>query len=323
MKILITGATGFIGGHLLPRLLQDNLELVAAIRNADAAKKLSVAIPYKIVGEVDAETDWSDALSGVEAVIHLAGRAHILQENVADPEAEFQRVNVAGTKNLVEQCLAAGVKEFIFISSIGAIATLSDRIISENTAPNPDTPYGRSKLEAENILIDLTQNTNMTRTILRPTLVYGEGNPGNMASLVKLIKLKLPLPFGAIDNNRSFIYVGNLVDAIAKCLAHPQAQNKLFVISDSERLSTPQLIQQIATSLDSKVNLIPVPLSLLKLLGRTGDFVGNIFGKSLPISSNVISKLSGSLAVDNSNICQSLNWKPPYNIERALKKGLS
>jgi nucleoside-diphosphate-sugar epimerase len=323
MKILVTGATGFIGGHLLPRLLQDKHEIVAAIRHTESIKKLSIPVPHVIVGEIDGNTDWSEALSGIDTVIHLAGRAHILQENVADPEAEFRRVNITGTKNLVKQSLVAGVKRFIFISSIGAVATLSDRIITENTPPQPDTPYGRSKLEAEQALVKLTENTAMSWTILRPTLVYGEGNPGNMANLLKLIGLRIPLPLGAINNHRNFLYVGNLVDAIAQCLTHDQAANKLFLISDTEQLSTPELIQQIATASDIPVTLIPIPLSILKLLGTWGDFASNILGKSLPITSNVVSKLSGSLAVDNSQIRRSLNWQPPYSIKQGLARGLS
>ncbi|GAB4528300.1 MAG: NAD-dependent epimerase/dehydratase family protein [Pleurocapsa sp.] len=323
MKILVTGATGFIGGHLLPRLLQDKHEIVVATRHTNSVEKLSIPVPHVVVGEIDGNTDWSEALSGIDAVIHLAGRAHILQENVADPEAEFQRVNVTGTKNLVKQSLAAGVKRFIFISSIGAVATLSDRILTEETPPQPDTPYGRSKLEAEQALVKLTENTAMSWTILRPTLVYGEGNPGNMANLLKLIQLRIPLPLGAINNRRNFLYVGNLVDAIALCLTHSQAVNKLFLIGDTERLSTPELIQQIATALSISVTLIPIPLSFLKLLGSWGDFSSNILGKSLPINSNVVSKLSGSLAVDNSQICSSLNWQPPYSIKQGLVRGLS
>ena len=322
MKILVTGATGFIGTHLLPRLLQDNHQIVAAVRNEASATKLSVDVPHVCIGEIDGNTNWNQALVDVDAVVHLAGRAHILQE-VADAEAEFQRVNVVGTINLVQQALTAGVQHFIFISSIGAVATLSNRALSENTPPQPDTAYGKSKLAAETALRDLTQNASMNWTILRPTLVYGEGNPGNMASLIKLIKLKLPLPFKSINNRRSFLYVGNLVDAIAVCLTNSQAQNKLFLISDTQTLSTPQLIRQIAASLNSQVTLIPLPLSLLKLLGSWGDLGENLIGKSLPINSKTIAKLSGSLAVDNSYICHSLNWKPPYTVEQGFSKSLS
>ena len=322
MKILVTGATGFIGSHLLPQLLQNQHEVIAAIRHPDSLSKLSVKVPSVCVGEIDGTTDWQPALSKIEVVIHLAGRAHILDEKVADPEAEFNKVNITGTENLAKQSLAAGVKQLIFISSIGAVATLSDRTLTEATIPSPDTPYGRSKLAAESTLKKLTKNKAMDWTILRPTLVYGEGNPGNMANLVKLIELKLPLPLGSIKNRRSFLYVGNLVDAIAKCINNSKAKNQLFLVSDQEQISTPQLIQQIANSLDSKVRLIPFPLNVLQLFARGADKVANVLGRSSPISSNAVNKLSGSLAVDNSYICNSLNWQPPYTLEQGLKKGL-
>jgi nucleoside-diphosphate-sugar epimerase len=322
MKILITGATGFIGSHLLPRLIRERHDVVAALRNHTSATKLSQSIPQIIVGEINRHTDWHQALKGIDTVIHLAGRAHILHE-VGDPEAEFMEINFLGTQNLVRQAIAAGVKHFIFISSIGAVTSQSDRPITETTPPQPNTPYGRSKLRAEQCLIDLTENTSMTWTILRPTLVYGAGNPGNMASLVKLIQRRLPLPLGAINNRRSFLYVDNLVDAIALCLIHSEAKNQLFLISDAEQISTPTLINQIARSLNTPVTLLSIPPQMLKFLGNLGDIGENLFKKSLPLNSSVINKLLASLAVDSNKIYHTLHWQPPYTLERGLEKGLS
>jgi len=324
VKVLITGATGFIGGHLITRLesLAD-FQLCAAIRSAQSQQKLPTIVETVVVGEIDRHTDWSLALEGIETIVHLAGRAHILNEQAAHREAEFIRVNTEGTTNLVRQSIQAGVKHFIFISSIGAMATLSDRILTESTPPQPDTPYGRSKLQAETELIKLAKNTDLSWTILRPTLVYGEGNPGNMASLVKLIRRKLPLPFGAIDNQRSFLYVGNLVDAIAVCITNQQAKNQLFLISDTQKLSTPKLIVQIAQALNLNVTLIPVAPSLMRLLGFVADLSASIFQRSLPLSRSAIDKLVSSLAVDCSHICQTLDWQPPYTTQQGLDKGLS
>jgi nucleoside-diphosphate-sugar epimerase len=323
MKILITGATGFIGSHLLPRLIEDKHHLVAALRNRASANKLFQSLPYIIVGDINRQTNWREALVGIDAVIHLAGRAHVLQEKVGNPEAEFMEVNFYGTQNLVQSAIAAGVKHFIFISSIGAVTSQSDRTLTEATPSQPDTAYGRSKLQAERALINLTENTSMTWTVLRPTLVYGEGNPGNMASLVKLIKRRLPLPLGAIDNRRSFLYVGNLVDAIAICAIHPQAKNQLFLISDVEQISTPTLIDLIARSLNNPVILLPFPSKILKLLGYIGNIGEIVLNKTLPLNSNVIDKLLASLAVDSHKIYNTLQWHPPYTLERGLEKGLS
>jgi nucleoside-diphosphate-sugar epimerase len=322
VKTLITGATGFIGSHLLPRLIAEGHDVVAALRNRTSATKLSQSIAQIIVGEINRHTDWHQALVGIDTVIHLAGRAHILQE-VGDPEAEFMEINFYGTQNLIRQAIAAGVKHFIFISSIGAVTSQSDRPLTEATSPHPNTPYGRSKLRAEQSLIELTENTSMTWTILRPTLVYGAGNPGNMASLVKLIKSRLPLPLGAIDNRRSFLYVGNLVDAIAVCSSHPSAKNQLFLISDAEQISTPTLIDRIARSLNTPVTLLPIPPQMLKFLGNLGDMGQSILKKSLPLNSGVINKLLASLAVDSSKIHTTLHWQPPYTLERGIEKGLS
>jgi nucleoside-diphosphate-sugar epimerase len=324
MKVLITGATGFIGSHLIPRLNQiSDCQIVAAIRNEDSQKKLPITVATVIVGEIDHQTNWSQALREVEVVIHLAARAHILQEQVPNSEAEFIRVNTQGTANLVQQSIQAGVKHFIFISSIGAVATLSNEILTETSSCQPDTPYGRSKLQAEQALINLASNSSMTWTILRPTLVYGEGNPGNMASLIQLVKLGLPLPLGLVKNRRSFLYVGNLVDAIAICLTHSQAKNQLFVISDGQTLSTPELIKQIARALNRSIVLIPIPLSLIKLLVVMADQLEKLLGKPLPVNSSTVNRLLGSLTIDNSLICQTLNWQPPYTIDEGFSKSFS
>ncbi|MCA2692843.1 MULTISPECIES: NAD-dependent epimerase/dehydratase family protein, partial [unclassified Microcystis] len=244
-NVLVTGSTGFIGSHLLPTLHQHNYQITAAIRQKFEFPA-TLSIKAIQVGEIDDITDWQEALLGIDTVIHLAGRAHILHETISNPEAEFIRVNTKGTINLVKQSLKAGVKHFIFVSSIHAMAAESDDILNENSPCHPDSPYGRSKLQAEQALIQLAKDSDMTWTIIRPTLVYGPGNPGNMERLMKLIKRGLPLPFGAIKNHRSFVFVGNLVAAIITCLDHPNAANQIFLISDNQAVSTPQLIRLIA-----------------------------------------------------------------------------
>ena len=223
--ILVTGATGFVASHLLPRLLQEKLQIVAAVRNDSA--RLPANVTAVKVGNIDSNTDWHSALKGIDIVVHLAARAHILQDKASDPEAEFLGVNTEGTVNLVKQSIAAGVKRFVFVSSIGAMTSSSDRPLTESAPCQPDTPYGRSKLQAEQAIVQLASQSAMTWTILRPPLVYGAGNPGNMERLIKLVQTGLPLPFGAVKNRRSLIYVGNLVDAIASTLNHPQAKDNL------------------------------------------------------------------------------------------------
>lgn len=318
-KVLITGATGFIGSYLMPISSQQKFQITAAVRK-NLSQSLSGPIRIVKVGNIDEKTNWQEALQGIDIVIHLAARAHIINETIPNPEAEFIKVNTQGTANLVQQSIQAGVKHFIFISSIGAMTTQSDRILTENSPCHPDSPYGRSKLQAEQALINLAKDSNMTWTILRPTLVYGPGNPGNMERLMKLIKQGLPLPFGAIKNRRSFVFVGNLVAAIITCLDHPKAANQIFLISDNQAVSTPQLIRLIAQQIQQPCQLLPVPTTLLRFLGYLGDRIESITGKNLPFNTYNIDRLLGSLVVDSSYIQKTLNWQPPFTLEQGLAR---
>ncbi len=315
---LVTGSTGFIASNLIPSLLQQDYSVRAAIRN----QTNELEVPTTNVGNINGSTQWQEALTNIDTVIHLAARAHILQDDTPNPEQEFHKVNTQGTANLVKQSIAAGVKHFIFISSIGAMATLSPQTLNENSPCNPDTPYGKSKLQAEQALINLASNSNMTWTILRPTLVYGPGNPGNMARLIQLIKLGLPLPFGAVKNSRSFLYVGNLVDAIITCLSHPHARNQTFIVSDGENLSTLELIKKISHHLQLPSHLLPIPPNLLRISGKLGDKLEPILKRPLPINSPTIDRLLGSLVVDNSHIRTTLNWQPLYTVDQGLAETL-
>ena len=316
MNILVTGATGFIASHLLPRLDQQGWQIVAALRSPRP-------LPVKtiIVGNIDGNTDWQDALKDIDVVIHLAARAHILNDR-QNPEAEFFRVNTEGTANLIKQSIGAGVKRFIFISSIGAMATLSSQVLTESSPCRPDTAYGRSKLWAEQELVELAQNSNMTWTILRPPLVYGFGNPGNMERLMKLIKRGLPLPFGAIENRRSFIFVGNLVDAIATCLSHPQAANQVFLVSDGTDLSTPQLVRLIAQQMQRPCQLLPIPPRFLKVAAVVGDSWQHLSKQPIAINTATVDRLTGSLSVDISHTQNTLKWHPPFTIEQGIEQTL-
>ena len=305
-NILVTGGTGFIGSHLLPILSKQNLQVTLAVRN-NSSNELN--IPYKIVkvSEIDENTDWTKALKEVATVIHLAARAHQLNDQAINPEAEFLRTNCEGTKTLVKVAIASGVKHFIFISSIGAMTTLSEHTLTEESPCHPDSPYGRSKLRAEQGLIELCQNSPMTWTILRPTLVYGAGNPGNMERLMKLINTGFPLPLGSINNRKSFVYVGNLVDAMIACLDHPNAKNQTFIVSDGEDLSTTDLIRRLGKALGKSPLLLPIPAELLRLTTK-------LLGKA-----DIGDRLLGSLQVDSNKIRKMLDWTPPYTVDQGLQ----
>lgn len=319
-SILITGATGFIASHLIPKLIEENWFLTVATRTD--SYQFPANVTRITIGNIDGTTNWQPALKDIDIVIHLAARAHILQDKAANPEAEFFRVNTEGTANLVKQAIEAGVKHFIFISSIGAMTTLNNQPLCESSPCQPDTPYGRSKLQAEQTLIKLAEQSSMTWTILRPTLVYGPGNPGNMERLMKLVKRGLPLPFASVKNRRSFVFVGNLVDAIATCLTHPNAVNQTFLVSDTQDLSTPELVKIIAQQLNKPCHLLPIPPSLLKVLGYFGDSLEHLLKRPLPLNTTVIDRLLGSLYVNSSHLQNRLNWQPTYTIEQGLEKTL-
>jgi nucleoside-diphosphate-sugar epimerase len=304
-SILVTGATGFIGSHLLPNLEQQNFSLKITTRQTSPQTSQNIT-PIKI-NNIDDTTDWSEALAEVDCVIHLAARAHILQDTATDPETQFYQTNTLATANLVKQAITQGVKHFIFMSSVGAMATLSEETLTESSPCNPDTPYGKSKLQAEQELKQLCENTAMTWTILRPPLIYGPRNPGNMERLLKLVKTGLPLPLGGINNRRSLLYVGNLVDSITTCISHPNAKNQTFLISDGEDLSTPALIQKIGEAMGKSPALIPIPPTLLTLVAKP-------LGKE-----DTINRLAGSLAIDSNKIRTTLDWKPPFSVTQGLQ----
>lgn len=320
--LLITGATGFIASHLLPILSARNYQIKAATRRDVNSSSLYNTEVIK-VGEIDGATDWHEALRGVDTIIHLAARAHILDDTSEDVESEFLRVNTQGTINLVQQAIKAGVKHFIFISSIGAMATLSREQLTLKSPCKPDTPYGRSKYQAELALIELSKNTQMEWTIIRPTLVYGPGNPGNMARLIKLVKLGLPLPFSSINNRRSFLYVGNLVEAIAKIIEDPDlAAQQIFLLSDGEDLSTPELIRRLSQNLQQPCQLLPIPPSLLRGGARIATILESWTRKSLGINQTTMERLLGSLYVDNQHIQDTLKWHLPYTFDQGLQNTL-
>ncbi len=307
MNILLTGASGFLGGKILKTLNRlGGFDIALALRSQGS---YSAAIAH-VVGELSADTEWSVALTGRQLVIHAAARAHIMKDEVADPLAEYRLVNVEGTLNLARQAAAAGVERFIYISSIkvnGESTPLGRPFVSSD-APAPEDPYGLSKLEAEQGLMQLAAETGMEVVIIRPPLVYGPGVKGNFASMIKLIDRGIPLPFGAIHNKRSLVGVDNLVDLIIRCVDHPGAANQVFLAGDGKDLSTTELLLGVGKAMGKPARLIPVPVGLLQ------------FGATLLGKKAMAQRLLGSLQVDISKTCELLDWKPPYTVEQGLRR---
>lgn len=307
MKLLLTGATGFLGNRIATALhSKPDVNLTAAVR-----RRTEISAAHIVeVQDLDANTDWSTALTGQQVVIHAAARAHIMKDEVADPLAEYRRVNVDGTLNLARQAATAGVKRFIFISSINVNGeqTPLGRPFTADDIVTPKSFTGISKWEAEQGLQQLASETGMEVVIIRPPLVYGPGVKGNFASMTKLVAKGLPLPLGAIHNQRSLVAVDNLVDLIITCIDHPAAANQVFLAGDGQDLSTTELLRGVARAMDKPSRLIPVPSSLLML------------GAALLGKKAVAQRLLGSLQVDISKARNLLGWEPPVSVEEGLKR---
>lgn len=306
MKVLVTGASGFVGQHLVKELQLQNIRVMSVGRN----KSTSQADDFYVVKDFSDASAWQAPLAGCDVVIHLAARVHVMKEKSPNPLDEFRQVNVNGTLTLAKQAEKAGIKRFIYVSSVKVNGEFTrDNIgFGETDTPSPEDAYGVSKLEAEDGLISLANETNMEVVIIRPPLVYGSGVKANFFSLIKLVKRGVPLPLGAINNKRSFLYVENLVSLIFCCIRHPAAANQIFLVSDGCDLATPELIQRIASALDVKTRLIPIPQSIIELIAK-------LMGKK-----NLAQRLCGNLQVDISKARQLLNWQPPFTVDEGLKK---
>ena len=299
--VLVTGASGFVGRVLCAHLAARGFRVRQAVRRAEALSPDRVS-----VGDLSPRTDWSLVLAGAETVVHLAARVHVMRESDADPAAEFRRVNVDATTHLARSAAAAGVRRLVFLSSVKVHGEVSERPFTEADPPRPEDPYGRSKWEAEQELAQVGRATGMQWTVVRPPLVYGPGAKANFLSLMRAVARGMPLPLGAIHNRRSLLYLGNLVDAIRMCLVHQAAANRVFLVSDGEDLSTPELVRRLALALGVKAHLLQVPTKLLRL-------GGGIIGRG-----PAIDRLVGSLQVDSSAIRRALDWVPPYTIDQGI-----
>lgn len=301
--IAVTGSSGFVGRRLCGELRARGLPLRPLARsNPDSDPEL-VIIPT--IGPL---TDWTQALAGVESVIHCAAHVHRIRENEAERRVGCLSVNREGTLRLAEQAVAAGVRRLIFLSSIkvNGESTRAGEPFVFSTPPRPEDVYGASKWEAEQALTRLAQRTGLELVIVRPPLVYGPGVRANFLRLMQLVASGVPLPFASVENRRSLVGLGNLVDLLLRCVEHPRAPGNTFLVSDGRDLSTAQLIEALAAALGTRPRLLPVPGRLLRLMGRMG-------GRSAEMD-----RLIGSLQVDIRHTCDTLQWSPPLSLERGL-----
>lgn len=299
LKILVTGADGFVGRGVCDLLAQRGYTLVRAVRGPAAPGELAI-------GEVNGETAWNVALQKApQAVVHLAARAHVMRA-ANDDAGACRRTNVEGAVRLAEQCAAAGVRRFVFMSSVKVMGEGCERPYREDDAPAPVGTYAAAKWEAEQRLREIAERSGMELVVLRPPLVYGRGVKANFLSLLRAVDRRIPLPLGAVDNRRSLLYLGNLADAAALCLTHPAAAGKTYLLSDDEDVSSAELVRRLAEALGRSPRLVAAPPYWLhwaaRLAGRGG----------------AADRLLGSLTVDGRAIRTDLGWSPPYTMRQGL-----
>lgn len=306
-RILVTGASGFLGQALSWELARRDHEVRCAVRSISS----SISLPGKIirVGDIDLRTNWDEALAGINTIIHLAARVHIIQETANNPSAEFRLVNVGGTEKLARTAVERGVKRIVYVSSIGVNGNITEGTpFSESSVLAPYDPYTESKYEAEQALFSIAALTGLEVVVIRPPLVYGPHNPGNFLRLLKIVQQGIPLPLASVENCRSMIYLGNLLDALITAALHSKACGQTYLVSDGEDVSTPELIRHIARLMGKQARLWALPLATLR-------WTGKVAGKS-----SELEKLIGSLMIDSSKIRADLGWSAPYTFDEGLAK---
>jgi len=302
-KVLVTGANGFIGTMLCKKLLHENFRVNATVR-AGKASLLPEGVEAEHIESINGDTDWKNILEGVNTVVHLAARVHVMKDSSSNPFDEYRKVNVIGSECLALKAAECGVKRFIFMSSVKVNGEENVSAYKESNAPAPRDLYAISKLQAEQRLMKIAAESGMELVILRPPLVYGPGVKANFLELVKITNKGWPLPLANVNNQRSFIYLGNLVDAVK----HPRAAGQTYFVSDDEDLSTPELVRKIASALNKSPRIFPFPRLLLFKIGK-------IIGKG-----SSVERLIGSLTVDISKIRQELGWKPTVTMDCGLQE---
>ncbi|MEZ9645209.1 UDP-glucose 4-epimerase family protein [Vibrio sp. 10N.261.52.C2] len=305
MKVLVTGSTGFVGARVVQLAEERGWAVVPVVRRTSRTQHNCF-----FVSSIGPKTDWSDAFKGVDCIVHCAARVHQMNEGEQDALAAYRDINTLGTLNLAKQAAEAGVKRFVFVSSIKVNGELTEP--GSPFLPNldniPKDPYGLSKYEAEVALTKLSKETGLEVVIVRPPLVYGPGVKANFLSIMRMVEKGMPLPFGAIHNKRSLVYIDNLSSLILTCCEHPSAPGHTFLASDSQDVSTSQLIRAIALSMDKSSRLLPIPMSWIRV------------GASVLRKQHLAQRVCANLQVETCHTKEILGWTPPVTFEEGINK---
>lgn len=318
-RVLVTGASGFIGRHLVPALRKEGYRVRAALR----ATVPGAWDDAWVVGDIGPTTDWAPALEEVDYVVHLAALAHRSPREEPQLGLAYHHVNAEGTWRLAEAARVAGVRRVVLMSSVAVTGSSALTRVDGATPPAPDTPYGRSKADAEAGLAERLAGGRTDWCTLRPPLVYGRDNPGNMARLLRLLRVPVPLPLASIGNRRSFCFVGNLTSAVCAVLTHPAVGRQVFTVCDAEVVSTPDLLCLLGRVSGRPVRLFRVPRPALGAAALVGDLLARLVGHEVGLDSHALGRLTGSLEVDGSALRDILPWHPPYTLEEGLRLTLA
>jgi nucleoside-diphosphate-sugar epimerase len=312
-RVLVTGATGFVGRHVVESFAGDGMKVRALSRRPGG---FAANVEVAVAGDILHRDAIRAAVAGVTSIVHLAGRAHAKPEGKDDPGSECRRINVDGTALLLEEAASAGVERLILASSVKAVASESAVALSPDTPPQPTDAYGESKLEAERLVKVASARAGIHSTILRLPVIYGPGMKANMAALFGAVDRGFPLPLASVKNRRSFAYVGNVVAALGALLDAPRGPENVAYVSDEHDLSTPDLIRHIGTALDRSPRLFAFPPAMLKGAGITGGLLSRIAG--LHFSSESVTAVLGSLFVDTSSLREMTGFKPPFSLGQGM-----
>jgi nucleoside-diphosphate-sugar epimerase len=319
MKYLVTGADGFLGRHFLTSLAERGIAARAMLQRSVGEVELP-GDPEIVRAELLEPDSLAAAVEGITHVVHLAARVHVMPDPAPDPEREYFRVNVEGTRSLLAAAAQAGVTHFLLMSTVKAMGEEDEGIFDETSPPAPTTPYGRSKLAAEEVVFELAEASGVHACVTRLPMVYGPGAKGNVLRLLEAARRGKRLPFGAIENRRSMAYVRNVVDAALAALASPDSAGQVYLVCDERPYSTREFYSAICRAMGKEPLLRNTPVWLLKAMGRCGDLAGLVLRREMPINTGVVRRIAGDLCFSARKITEQVGFTPKVSLAEGAQQ---